>query len=149
MKRLLFFFAVLFFGATGASAQDCGIHCAARPKGPVAYRGSLVCIHIRQPQRGKVVVHLVKQDGVTYWRTNATGEPDLHARVLGTSGMICLGRHWLEKIRDEGGFVRVCNESGQIGARFEEQEVIDHLALGRTPTGNPVCLFPGLQCPSE
>ncbi len=148
MKRLLLLIAVLFFDATSVSAQDCGVHCAARPKGPVAYAGPLVCIHVRQPQPGKVVVHLVKEDG-SYWRVTGAGEPDLHARSLGTAGVICLGRHWFEKVRDQGGFVRVCNESGQIGARFEEQEVDDHLRLGRTPEDNPVCLFPGLQCPVD
>jgi len=151
LRFMLILAAVLTLGVVAPMAHDgkqddcplCEEHKQARVQGRGApYHGQLVCIRGEVAGPAKVTMHFLDKNGKEF-----RSQP--HTKIVNGRWQMKVGRHWFERVKLEGGIVRVCaGEEGERGIRFEEHNIDEHLKNGPLCTSESVCLFPDLKCPS-
>lgn len=148
-RFLLMLAAVLVLGIAASQADGkkcplCDDHLGATPKKANPYHGPVVCIRGEVAGPVKVTVHFIGPDGKEYRQDRGA-----HTKIFSGRWQIKVGRHWFERVKREGGIVRVCaGEKGTEGVRFHDYNVDEHLQNGPLCKSEPVCIFPDLKCPS-
>ena len=140
--------ALVAFGGIAVAAEPkcdplCELHKRSKKHAWGAYKGPLVCVRgVVAKEPTKVTVHFIDREGKPY-RIDGP-----HTFMFQGEWRVRFGRHWFERVKREGGIIRVCaGEDGIIGARFEDHNIDEHLKNGPACTSEPICLFPGLDCP--
>lgn len=144
-------FVFLFLSVVGVSASPrcelCKAQKNSKPQGRISYPGSTVCIKVIIPNKDKVTVHFLDKDGFPRKRVRKNKHTP-HAKNINKQGTFYIGRHWFQRVANEGGKILVClGDGSKTSVAFDTVDVVTHLKNGKRCISPPVCLFPGAKCP--
>ena len=136
MRLIFIAVAAFLLSSFAANAGECkDKRCELYRSGKVGIlkpHPDCVWIYVEQANPDKVLVTLERDGKIIHTYTR---EGSANPRV-------CIGRHWLVGGRTDQ--ITVCNS--HYGRKLIHEHITMLLGRGRTPDGNPVCLFSPAEC---